>query len=95
MSLGKEEIEKIAWLARLALDEDDIPSYSRDLSNILAMVEQLNAIDIKNIEPLAHPLEIKARLRNDAINEIDQREKFQNIAPAVKNGHYLVPKVLE
>ncbi len=95
MSLDKEEIEKIAWLARLALDEDDISNYSRDLTNILSMIEQMNAIDTKNIEPLAHPLEINARLRDDAINETNQREKFQNIAPAVENGHYIVPKVIE
>ncbi len=95
MSLDKEEIEKIAWLARLALDEDDILNYSRDLTNILSMIEQMNAIDTKNIEPLAHPLEINARLRDDAINETNQREKFQKLAPAVENGHYLVPKVIE
>ncbi len=95
MSLDKEEIEKIAWLARLALDEDDISNYSRDLTNILSMIEQMNAIDTKNIEPLAHPLEINARLRDDAINETNQREKFQKLAPAVENGHYIVPKVIE
>jgi len=95
MSLEKTEIEKIAWLARLALDEDDIPGYARDLSNILSLVEQMNTIKTNDIEPLAHPMEIKARLRPDEVTETDQREKFQNIAPHVDNGHYLVPRVIE
>lgn len=95
MSLEKTEIEKIAWLARLALDEDDIPGYARDLSNILDLVEQMNTIKTNDIEPLAHPMEIKARLRPDEVTETDQREKFQNIAPHVDNGHYLVPRVIE
>ncbi|MCH7694747.1 MAG: Asp-tRNA(Asn)/Glu-tRNA(Gln) amidotransferase subunit GatC [Proteobacteria bacterium] len=95
MSLEKTEIEKIAWLARLALDEDDIPGYARDLSNILGLVEQMNTIKTNDIEPLAHPMEIKARLRPDEVTETDQREKFQNIAPHVDNGHYLVPRVIE
>ncbi|MFQ5659538.1 MAG: Asp-tRNA(Asn)/Glu-tRNA(Gln) amidotransferase subunit GatC [Gammaproteobacteria bacterium] len=95
MSLDKTEIEKIAWLARLALDEDDIPNYSRDLANILALIEQMNSVDTAGIEPLAHPMEIKARLRHDTVTEDDQRERFQAIAPAVGNGHYLVPKVID
>ncbi len=95
MSLEKTEIEKIAWLARLALDEGDISDYARDLSNILGLVEQMNTIKTNDIEPLAHPMEIKARLRPDEVTETDQREKFQNIAPHVDNGHYLVPRVIE
>ncbi len=95
MSLEKTEIEKIAWLARLALDEGDISDYARDLSNILCLVEQMNTIKTNDIEPLAHPMEIKARLRPDEVTETDQREKFQNIAPHVDNGHYLVPRVIE
>lgn len=95
MSLEKAEIVKIARLAQLALDEGDIPGYAHDLSNILGLVEQMNTIKTNDIEPLAHPMEIKARLRPDEVTETDQREKFQNIAPDVENGHYLVPRVIE
>ena len=95
MSLTKTDIEKIAWLARLAIAEEDIPHYASELSNILALVEQMNAVDTKGILPLAHPLEITTRLRKDQITEQDQREQFQSIAPEVENGHYLVPKVIE
>ena len=95
MSSGKMDIRKIAQLARLAIDDGDIPGYSRDLSNILDLVEEMNSVETTNVDPMAHPMEIKARLRADEITETDQREKFQAQAPAVEDGLYLVPKVIE
>jgi aspartyl-tRNA(Asn)/glutamyl-tRNA(Gln) amidotransferase subunit C len=95
MSLDKSDIDKIAWLARLSISEEDTPNYLHDVSNILSLVEKMNDVDTDNIEPLAHPLEITARLRDDKVTEIDQRTHFQEIAPAVDNGYYLVPKVIE
>ena len=95
MSLEKSDIDKIARLARLSISEADTPNYIHDVSNILDLVEKMNSIDTDNIEPLAHPLEITARLREDKVTETDQRAHFQRIAPAVDNGHYLVPKVID
>ncbi len=95
MSLDKAQIEKIAWLARLAMIEDSLPDYQHDLGNILELVEQIKNVDTEAVAPLAHPVEIMARLRRDEITETDQREKFQQLAPAVAEGHYLVPKVIE
>lgn len=95
MSLDKSDIDKIARLAHLSISEADTPNYIHDVSNILDLVEKMNGIDTDNIEPLAHPLEITARLREDKVTETNQRTHFQNIAPAVDNGHYLVPKVIE
>jgi len=95
MSLDKSDIDKIAWLARISISEEDTPNYINDVSNILELVEKMNNVDTDNIEPLAHPLEITARLREDKVTETDQRTHFQEIAPAVDNGHYLVPKVIE
>ena len=95
MSLDKSDIDKIAWLARLSISEADIPNYIHDVSNILNLVEKMNSINTDDIEPLSHPLELTARLRQDKVTESDQREHFQEIAPAVDNGHYLVPKVIE
>ena len=95
MSLDKTGIVKIAWLARLEIAEDDIPGYSSELSRILAMVEQMNSVDTVHCAPLAHPLEIVARFREDKITEENQRDKFQAVAPAVEHGLYLVPKVIE
>jgi aspartyl-tRNA(Asn)/glutamyl-tRNA(Gln) amidotransferase subunit C len=93
--LDKTQVEKIAYLARLAVDETDIPDYIRDLSNILALVEQMNAIDSADVVPMAHPLEGKQRLRKDQVTEIDDRENLQSVAPKVEAGLYLVPKVIE
>ena len=95
MLLDKTDIEKIAWLARLSIAADDIPEYSRDLSKILGMVKEMEQINTTRIAPLAHPLELPARLRDDVVTESNQRELFQEIAPQVSNGHYLVPKVIE
>lgn len=95
MSIDSSEIEKIAWLARLSLDRDEIPNSIRDMDKILALVGQMNSLDTSGIEPLAHPMEITARLRADVITETDQRELFQQIAPSVEDGHYLVPRVIE
>ncbi len=95
MSIDSSEIEKIAWLARLSLDQDDIPGSIRDMGKILDLVEQMNSVDTSGIRPLAHPMDTKARLRTDEITETDQREHFQQLAPAVEDGHYLVPKVIE
>ncbi|MEJ2646741.1 MAG: Asp-tRNA(Asn)/Glu-tRNA(Gln) amidotransferase subunit GatC [Gammaproteobacteria bacterium] len=95
MALDPSEVRKIAHLARLGIDEQDIPAYARNLSDILAFVEQLNAADTSDIAPLAHPLDATQRLRSDAVTEVDQRDHFQSIAPQVEAGLYLVPKVIE
>jgi len=95
MSLNKSEVAKIAHLARLDIGEQKLESYSSDLNNILNFVESMNAINTEGIAPLAHPLEITARCREDVVTETDQRNYFQQQAPAVENGHYLVPKVIE
>ncbi|MEK7322389.1 MAG: Asp-tRNA(Asn)/Glu-tRNA(Gln) amidotransferase subunit GatC [Pseudomonadota bacterium] len=95
MSLNRADIEKIAHLARLAVGEEDIPRYTRELSNIFAMVEQMSAVDTRDVAPMAHPLAASQRLRPDQVSETDQRERFQALAPQVEAGLYLVPKVIE
>ena len=95
MSLERSDVEKIAHLARLAIDEEQIPVYARELSKILELVEQMNSVDTSGVVPMAHPLEVSQRLRPDEVTEGDQREHFQSIAPAVEDGLYLVPKVIE
>ena len=95
MSLDKSEVEKIAWLARLAIDDKDIPNYSDELSSILGLVERMNSVNTEGISPIAHPLELPARLRNDVVTEKDQRDHFQKDAPLTEEGCYLVPKVIE
>ena len=95
MSLSPAEVEKIAHLARLAISEEDTSTYARNLSSILELVEQMNAVDTSGVAPLAHPLEMAQRLRPDAVSEENQRELFQAIAPSTEAGLYLVPKVNE
>ncbi|HSH42784.1 MAG TPA: Asp-tRNA(Asn)/Glu-tRNA(Gln) amidotransferase subunit GatC [Arenicellales bacterium] len=95
MALKPAEVEKIAHLARLAIDPADVDPYARSLSDILAFVEQLEALDTTDVTPMAHPLEATQRLRPDAVTETDQREQFQAGAPAVEAGLYLVPRVIE
>jgi aspartyl-tRNA(Asn)/glutamyl-tRNA(Gln) amidotransferase subunit C len=93
--LDKEAVSKIAHLARLGVDEAEYDAYTRNLSDILSFVEQLNNVDTSGIEPIAHPLDTSQRLRPDEVSEGDRREQFQRIAPKVEAGLYLVPKVIE
>ena len=95
MSLTPDEVRSVAHLARLALDEQRIPDYSRDLSRILEMVEQMQAVDTSSVDPMAHPLDMAQRMRPDEVTEDNQRQRFQAIAPAVEDGVYLVPRVIE
>ena len=95
MTISREDIEKIAVLARIRLDDEQIPALQHDLSNILNLVGQLRTANTDNVEPLAHPLDAVQRLRADEVTESNQREAFQAIAPAVEHGLYLVPRVIE
>ena len=95
MSLGRDDVVNIAHLARLGIDEADVPRYARELTNILELVERMNRVDTTNTEPMAHPLDATQRLRADAVTEEDQRKRFQAVAPQVEAGLYLVPKVIE
>jgi aspartyl-tRNA(Asn)/glutamyl-tRNA(Gln) amidotransferase subunit C len=93
--LSREQITRIAHLARLALSEAETTDMGEKLNDILAMVDQMSAVDTSNVEPMSHPQEVMQRLREDAVTQSNQRELFQSIAPAVEDGLYLVPKVLE
>ncbi len=95
MSLERSEVESIAHLARLAVDEADIPRYAEELSRILDLVAQMNSVDTQGVAPMAHPQDVHQRLRADEVTESDQRDHFQGIAPQVEDGLYLVPKVIE
>jgi aspartyl-tRNA(Asn)/glutamyl-tRNA(Gln) amidotransferase subunit C len=96
MNLTPDEVKKIARLARLAINESEVPVYVASLSKLINMVEQLSAAEIADIEPMAHPLPSQVqRLRADAVVDSDQREKYQLNAASVEAGLYLVPKVIE
>ena len=95
MSLTADDVKKIAHLARLGIDSQDIDSYAKDLSGMLALMTQMSELDTNNVEPMAHPMDQAQRLRTDVVTEHNNREKFQSIAPQVEAGLYLVPKVIE
>ena len=95
MALTADQIRQVAHLARLELKPDQVDKYAREISNILDMVGQLSASDTGAAQPMAHPLDMVQRLRPDAVTEPNRREAFQAHAPAVKDGLYIVPKVIE
>ncbi len=96
MSLTPKQIERIAHLARLELAAEEIPAYSDSLSRIFGLVDELDRAQTAGIEPMAHPLEDQVqRLRADAITSPNARDLYQQNAPQVDGGLYLVPKVIE
>ncbi len=95
MSLSLEEVRRIAMLARIEVTDAEIPSVQQKLNGILGMIAEMQSVDTRGIEPMAHALDLAQRLRPDVVTESDQRALFQSIAPAVENGLYLVPKVIE
>ncbi len=95
MTISRKDIEKIAVLARIRVDDEQISALEKDLGNILELVDQLGAANTDQVEPMSHPLDAVQRLRSDVVTETNQREAFQAIAPAVDSGLYLVPRVIE
>ena len=95
MTISREDIEKVAVLARIRVDDEQVSALEKDLGNILDLVDQLAAADTDSVEPMAHQLNAVQRLRADEVTETNQREAFQAIAPATENGLYLVPRVIE
>ena len=99
MSLSDDQVRRIARLARIELRPGESEAVASRLNRVLGLIEQMGAVDTRGIEPMAHPLDLQLpqgqRLRADAATEADRRAAFQAAAPAVQDGLYLVPKVIE
>jgi aspartyl-tRNA(Asn)/glutamyl-tRNA(Gln) amidotransferase subunit C len=95
MTISRSDVEKAAHLARIAVTETNIAATTERLGNVLAMVDQLQAVDTTDIAPLAHPLDMVQRLRADVVTETNERELLLQNAPATQDGLFLVPKVIE
>ena len=95
MPLSRDQILRIAQLARIAVPEDEAGIVHDRLNRVLGMIDQLQAVDTAGIEPMSHALDLVQPLRPDVITEPDQREALQRGAPALEAGLYLVPKVIE
>ena len=99
MALTPDDVSRIAKLARLALSPAEEPAMLTQLNDFFSIVEQMSAVDTSGVEPLYTPLsalqQVELRLRDDVVTETDQREDNQRSAPAVEDGLFLVPRVIE
>ena len=95
MALTPDKISSLAHLARLGIEPDALAPLADDLSNVLDLVEQLQAIDTDGVEPMAHPASASLWLREDEVTESDQRDTLQAPAPSTQDGYFLVPRVIE
>jgi aspartyl-tRNA(Asn)/glutamyl-tRNA(Gln) amidotransferase subunit C len=99
MSLTPDQLQRIARLARIAVSPAEADAVTGRLNQVLGLIDRLQALDTSGIEPMAHPLDgplaVHQRLRPDAVSEPDRREDYQKPAPAVQDGLYLVPKVID
>lgn len=95
MKLTRQQVLEIAKLARLQVTDAEIEQYQKDLSAILEFVEDMSSADVSQTDEMAHPQEVAQRLREDRVTETNERDRFQALAPAVQDGLYLVPKVIE
>lgn len=95
MSLTPDDVRRLARLARIAIEPAEETAVLERLNRVLGLIEQMRAVDTRGIEPMSHAVDTVQRLRDDEVRETDQREAYQSVAPAVEDGLYLVPKVIE
>jgi aspartyl-tRNA(Asn)/glutamyl-tRNA(Gln) amidotransferase subunit C len=95
MSLTPEQVARIAHLARIAVSPAEAEGVRAQLNGIFELIERMQAVDTDAVAPMAHAQDVMLRLRDDAVTEADQHERFQQVAPQVEGGLYLVPKVIE
>ena len=99
MSLSLDQVQRIALLARIAVSAEEAQDVAGQLNRVLGLIDQMQALDTRGIEPMAHPLDaqlgVRQRLRLDDVTEPDRRDQYQALAPTKEGGLYLVPKVIE
>ena len=95
MSIDKSDIEHLCNLSKLNLDDEEQSIFLSQMQSILDMIEELQEVDTGDIEPMAHPLQMTQRLRDDEVTEFNDREKYQQNTDFAEDGFYKVPKVIE
>lgn len=95
MALTKSEVDKIAHLARLQINDTEAEEVASGVTDILALIDKMQSVNTDDVAPLAHPFDAVQKLRPDVVTETDRREELQKLAPLSKDGLYLVPKVIE
>jgi len=94
MSLRLLDVTRIAQLARIEISEAQAQQVLAQLQGVFMLIEELQSVDTRGVEPMSHAQDVSLRLREDRVTENDNRERFQAVAPAVDAGLYLVPKVI-
>jgi aspartyl-tRNA(Asn)/glutamyl-tRNA(Gln) amidotransferase subunit C len=95
MALTLADVKRVAELARLAIDEADARAVLSQINDVFKLIGEMQAVDTRGVEPMSHALDLVQRLRTDSVTEFDQHALFQEGAPQVESGLYLVPKVIE
>jgi aspartyl-tRNA(Asn)/glutamyl-tRNA(Gln) amidotransferase subunit C len=95
MALTLDDVRRIAHLARIEISADEAATVHAKLDAIFAMINELNAVDTTGVAPMSHAQDMTMPLRDDVVTESDQHTLFQAAAPAVEDGLYLVPRVIE
>ena len=95
MSLTLADVEKIAKLSRLTLNDDEKNSTLEKLNAVFALVEKMQTVNTDGVEPMAHPHEVALRLREDTVTESDHAAEYLAVAPEVRDRMYIVPHVIE
>jgi aspartyl-tRNA(Asn)/glutamyl-tRNA(Gln) amidotransferase subunit C len=95
MALSSEEIQRIAHLARIEITSAEAVDVRAKLDGIFDLIGRMRAVDTSGIIPMSHAQEVTLPLREDVVTETDRHELYQSVAPAVQDGLYLVPKVIE
>ena len=95
MSLSHDQVRRIAALARLDIVAEESETVLERLNRVLGFIDHMRSVDTTGIEPMSHPLDLVQRLRPDEVTQTDRHELYQSVAPAVEQGLYLVPKVIE
>jgi aspartyl-tRNA(Asn)/glutamyl-tRNA(Gln) amidotransferase subunit C len=95
MSLTVKQVQRVAELARIQISDDEALATQNQLNSIFSLIEQMQAVDTRGVEPMAHAQDLAQRLRDDKVAEANRREVFQAISPEIEAGLFLVPKVIE
>jgi aspartyl-tRNA(Asn)/glutamyl-tRNA(Gln) amidotransferase subunit C len=95
MTLTLDDVRRIAHLARIDVDAQAVSDVHAKLEAIFAMINELQAVDTTGVEPMSHAQDVVLPLREDKVTETDRHADFQRVAPAVEDGLYLVPRVVE
>lgn len=95
MSLSLDDVRRIARLARIEVSATEVAAAQQELNAIFDLIARMQSVDTRGVEPMAHAQDVSQRLRDDVVTETDRHAVFQALAPAVEDGLYLVPKVIE